>query len=73
MYPSNVSNYSGITVNSNKNTANNDAKKKKTTPVSSQANNTVNKHLSLIYNNSFLGGELKYFLITLHNGQILFF
>ncbi len=34
MYPSNVSNYSGITVNSHKNTTNNDIKKKKTTPVS---------------------------------------
>ena len=50
-----------------------------------QASNNVNKkpqkggpniqqsEKSLVYTKSYLGGELKYFLMTLHNGDMLFF
>ncbi len=34
-------------------------------------NNTSEK--SLIYSKTYLGGELKYFLMTLNNGELLFF
>ncbi len=37
-----------------------------TGPNNSQSN-------SFIYTKTYLGGQLKYFLMTLHNGELLFF